>query len=300
MAPASHALAGAVPGALCTLPDKGKCMSMKWMIPCAALLACFSLEQGRAQEKTAPPAETVATPSVAAEAAGPVAVTDQLLPSDWIRYSQPVCCGPVGGDGPIKSELYVRTGPNFVMGGGYFPAHLNPVGMTFEAGGRSLFFNEPRDHAWVIDLGISFIGHSCGSTDPVVLNVFLIDDGVQRDVDATVKRLLRTYVNLALGQEWYPWAPACAPGKKWRFGTDAGVRFGTCRVDFNEIEPLSRNMWAAFVAAHTDLEIPCGSNCVFLTGLRVEWGYTWNTVLQSFNNADIADLAVMLTAGVRF
>jgi hypothetical protein len=102
-----------------------------------------------------------------------------------------------------------------------------------------------------------------------------------------------------VGREWYLWAPADQPGSKWRVGMDLGGRVGVARADFNEITHRTDNLWGAFVAIHSDWEIPCGS-CIWMAGVRTEWGYSWMGILQSFNNSDIADLGLMLNLGVRF
>jgi len=61
-----------------------------------------------------------------------------LPSSPWLVYpSSPCCCGAVGTcGGPIGSELFVRSGMTFPLGGGFFGAHLNP-GWAVEGGGRS-------------------------------------------------------------------------------------------------------------------------------------------------------------------
>jgi hypothetical protein len=78
-----------------------------------------------------------------------------------------------------------------------------------------------------------------------------------------------------------------------------GGRIGTAKVDFNEIEHRTDNMWGAYVALHTDWEMCCGS-CVWFAGARCEYGYTWMSILQSQNNSDIGDMSVLLNLGVRF
>src|SRR5262249_5357488 len=72
--------------------------------------------------------------------------------SSWLRYPRsPGCCGPVGGDGPIGSEVYLRTGASFALGDGVL-ADAADVGWAIRGGGRSLFFNPARDAAWTADL----------------------------------------------------------------------------------------------------------------------------------------------------
>lgn len=280
-------------------------MNTKSVFLCSLVLAVYSYTPCSAQQLPVAATPLGAPPAVSADAGPPSYESSQFLPSNWIRYSQPECCNSIGCDGPIKTELYERTGASFPMGGGDFPQRLNSVGYTLQGGARVLFFNVPRDAAWVVDMGISFNSDASSSPDPVQLNI-LVQDGtaaasdiVKRDIQVTVRHLYRTYANLALGREWYLWAPADQPGSKWRVGMDFGGRYGVARADFNEISHRTDNMWGSFVAVHSDWEIPCGS-CIWMAGVRVEWGYTTMGILQSFNDSNIADLGVMLNLGVRF
>ena len=104
---------------------------------------------------------------------------------------------------------------------------------------------------------------------------------------------------VGVGREYYLWGSADQPCNKWRVGADLGGRIGSAKVDFNEIEHRTDNLWGAYVAVHSDWEMPCGS-FVWFAGLRVEYGYTWTSILQSQNNSDVGDLAVLINLGVRF
>src|SRR5262249_34990144 len=66
----------------------------------------------------------------------------------------PNCCGPIGGDGPLGYEIYVRAGPSFVVSDNRFSKTLE-TGWDIEGGARALFFDPDRTAAWTIDLGIS-------------------------------------------------------------------------------------------------------------------------------------------------
>ena len=46
------------------------------------------------------------------------------------------CCGPIGGDGPVGQEVYVRTGPSIPFGKGVLAEALN-AGWNVTLGGRS-------------------------------------------------------------------------------------------------------------------------------------------------------------------
>ncbi len=122
---------------------------------------------------------------------------------------------------------------------------------------------------------------------------------VRRVLNVTVQDLFRTSVDVAVGREWYLWAPANECGSKWRMGLDVGGRVGVATVDFNEIRHRTDNLWGMFVALHSDWEVPCGC-CVWMAGVRVEYAYTWMGILQSQNNADIGDIGLMMNFGVRF
>jgi hypothetical protein len=281
-------------------------MNTKSVFLCSLVLAASAYAPCGAQQLPAAATPLGTPPAASVDTSPPPNEASQFLPSNWIRYSQPECCDSVGCDGPIKSELYERTGASFPMGGGDFPRRLNSAGYEIEGGGRVLFFNVPRDRAWTIDLGITFNSDASDSNQIVPLNILVNEaaagaaaNPVRRDVDVTIRHLYRTAANVALGREFYLWAPADQPGSKWRVGLDLGGRIGVVRADFNEIEHRTDNMWGAFVALHSDWEIPCGS-CIWMAGIRTEFNYTWTDVLQFQNNSDIADISLMLNFGVRF
>jgi hypothetical protein len=230
---------------------------------------------------------------------------------DWLAYVLPGCCGPVGADGPIRGEAYVRGGPSFPFGEHVF-AHTLAVGWTVEGGARSLFFNPAQDAAWTADLSVSNTYNH--STSGLIRIPFLSTKSGEPRVffgreagfpGVTVAELNRTFVNLSLGREWYL-DPANGGGPAVRFGADAGGRLGTGNVEFHETQHHSDTIYGVFVAVHADVEYPfhcgCGGGCccTFVAGLRAEWSYTWSDLLQSQNNGDLMDADVLLTAGVRF
>ena len=53
-----------------------------------------------------------------------------------------------------------------------------------------------------------------------------------------------------------------------------------------------------YAGAHADLEIPCGGACIFYTGVRAEWDYTWMDILQ--RSSDIMGINALATFGVRW
>jgi hypothetical protein len=109
----------------------------------------------------------------------------------------------------------------------------------------------------------------------------------------------RTFANLALGGEWYLSGPATCNHRTWRSGFDVGGRWGTAKMDLTGIQHRTGVLTGVFAAVHSDLEIPCGCY-LFFAGVRAEWGYTFSDILQSQNDADVMDVNLMLTAGVRF
>jgi hypothetical protein len=281
-------------------------MNTKRIVLCSLVLAVSAYAPCGAQQLPVPATPLGALPAPVEDTTVSPGESNSLLPSNWIRYSQPDCCGAPGTcGGPIKSELYFRPGLAFPIGGGDFPRRLNSAGYTLQGGGRVLFFNEPRDKAWVVDLGISFFSDASDSRETVPLNI-LVQDGTpgapnpqRRNLDVTIKHLYRTFANVGIGREYYLWAPADQPGTHWRVGADIGGRIGAAKADFNEIKHRTDNMWGAYVALHTDWEMACGS-CVWFVGARCEYGYTWMGILQSQNNSDIGDMSVLLNLGVRF
>jgi hypothetical protein len=231
------------------------------------------------------------------EAAPPAAKPAPRL-SDWITYTRPCgCCGPIGDDGPIRSELYVRTGPAFLLATDFLSRALQS-GWAVQGGGRTLFFNSAGDAAWTGDLSISFMfNHGNG-------DVMFEFSG--REVSA--RALYRTYVNAGFGREWYLHgnAKACG-GWFWRAGADIGGRYGAERLDIND-DPnflgfARRNDTVAglYLSAHTDLELPCGC-CTWVYGLRLEWDYTWSDMLlqPSGKLSDLQDINLLINLGVRF
>ena len=281
-------------------------MNTKYGILCSLVLAVFASAPGFAQQLPVSATPLGDAPASAAVSSTTGNESTDLVPSNWIRYSQPECCGPTGACGPIGSELYFRPGASFPIGGGDFPRRLNSTGFMFEAGGRVLFFNAPQTAAWTVELGVTFMGNSADSNETIPLNILVNEaaagaaaNPVRRNVEVTVNHIIRTAADVSVGREWYLWAPANEYGKKWRVGLDVGGRVGVASADFNEIRHRTDNLWGALCALHSDWEIPCGS-CVWMAGIRAEYSYTWMGILQSQNNSDIGDIGLMLNLGVRF
>jgi hypothetical protein len=226
---------------------------------------------------------------------------------DWMLYHRPSSCFcPVGGDGPIQTELYLRAGVSFPVGGGVYSRILQ-TGWEIQGGGRALFFNTARDAAWVVDLGVVNIWNHSNRPDVLIpLSVAQSTTGAMGaqtiaflPLDVTAAALNRTFGSASLGKEWWLTDPATAPCNRLRWGVDLGGRYGSNSATFHEIRHRTDVIGAAFIALHADLEIPCGC-CTFIYGLRTEYQYSWSDILQSQNSGDLADFSLLVNFGVRF
>lgn len=249
-------------------------------------------------------AESAAVSSRAADRVEPAAPRSGEL-SSWIKYGRPGCCDPIGGDGPIVSELYTRVGPSLPVAGGVLNNTL-ATGWMFQGGGRSLFFDPSMTSAWTVDLSL---GHIVNNGNQLNLNFQLNPGPDNSPRRGNVRTLHRTFVTLGLGREWYLngaandfshyWA-------MWRFGVDGGARLGTSRMDFNELrtgENFQRThdvFWSGYLAMHTDVEIPCGGCCIFQAGFRSEWQYDWLDVFPFNPKSNLQSVNLLFTAGVRY
>jgi hypothetical protein len=230
------------------------------------------------------------------------------VPDDWIQYRRPGSCFcPVGGNGPIKTELYLRAGVDFPFGPGVY-GHVLQTGWEIEGGARVLFCRPGMNSAWVVDVGLINIWNHCNRPDvQVPLTVFEptpfgtsvpVSFGQNGLPGVTLDSLNRTLVSAGLGKDWWCSAPADAPGWKLRWGLDAGGRWGSGSATFHEIRHRTDVMGGAYAAAHIDLEHSCGC-CTFYTGFRTEYNYTFSDILQQ-NNSEVQDLSILLTFGVRY
>lgn len=221
--------------------------------------------------------------------------------SDWIAYRRDCCEGPPGRYTPLYTELYVRAGPSEPVGGGVLNRDLQ-TGWSFQGGARALFFDEPHTAAWVVDLHIINTYESAGAnktqfavTAPV--KGVTVNYGQGGIPGATLQGSNRTLVGVGFGREWYLREPATSDAWRWRWGLDAGGRYGSHRININEGGHLVDVIGGTYAAVHTDVEIPC-KQFVFYTGLRLEWAYTWSDILQQ--PSDVQDLTLYLTLGVRY
>lgn len=243
-----------------------------------------------------------ATPERPAVAPVPAALSvgqpsPQAAMSDsWIYQRDPHCCGPIGGDGPIGGELYLRGGPNIILGGSHFARALRP-GIELMGGGKSLFFTPEGDRAWIVDLGVSFTENGGRGEETFDLN------GQQ----VRLRKLDRTAVSLGLGHDWFVKGPGFVGGSwdpNFRFGIDGGARWGTAHVNLTTTDGLNsffreQSVYgAAFAALHFDVEVPVGA-WTLLAGVRGEWSYSFMDPLPGMN-VHLQDLNLLLTIGARY
>jgi hypothetical protein len=289
---------------------------------CLVALVMTLAGASAARAQYGPPAtgNSGALPSAALPAPGPEpSAADAPVPpptgprlSDYILGTRPDCCGPVGGNGPISTELYVRWGPSVNLQTGFLSKVLE-TGWEVQAGGRVLFFNPQADAAWTLEVGFSDVSNQ-GQHDDRVAHLFSVlvpiaGGGATRvnNVGVTVRSLNRTYANLGFGREWYLLGPAancpgCGTmpgGPNWRVGIDVGGRYGTEKMNFHEFQHRTEVIEGAWAALHTDLEYPCGG-VVVLVGGRVEWDNTWmHQILQDIPE-NLQNLNVLMTLGLRY
>jgi hypothetical protein len=306
-------------------------MSTKPVFPCALLLALVGASLVRAQPpsdqratdyRATPPNAIVATtqtPNMTGvnEVPPPTEVFPPPNPDKWMCYTCPDCCGPMGKCGPVRYELFLRSGPALNIGGGTASGVL-ASGWMFEAGGRSLFFDADPVRAWTVELSVSDV-YNHGNRP----NIQYIFGGTTNAAGTPVPNLVstaslnRTYGNVSGGREWWLIGMPFECGWRWRAGVDGGFRYGTCNHDMHNFNPnsaapgttipgtnfgqISRNgsiTYGPFAAIHSDIEFPCNC-CTYLAGVRAEWDYSRMNVIPLRNN-DIYDLNLMLNIGVRY
>jgi hypothetical protein len=289
-------------------------MSVKSICLAGLAAVLLGLGQARAQpsmtpygSRSGPPSEGAApTPGDAAPPAAAPAPLQTL--SDWIIYPRgPGCCGPVGGDGPIGTQLYLRSGVSIPTGDGMFERTLH-AGWDIEGGVRALFFNPAQDAAWTVDLGITNIfqnGDKRTKFNLINFPVTTTQGGtptIENTFPVSVRSLNRTFVDLAAGREWYllGGADCSCQGPNVRAGFDFGGRYGSEKINFEETHHRTDTIGGVFVALHADVECPCCGACILLAGGRVEWDYTWNDIFGEPTRSDIEDLNLMFNFGVRY
>ena len=216
----------------------------------------------------------------------------------WLYGDCANCCGPIGSHGPIGTELYARTGPSFIVGGGTLASALR-TGWDVEGGGRSLFYSTDGHRAWIIDASLSYTANG-GDLSHKFQGLIGPADQV------TIHFLNRTAVHLGLGHDWW----FCGPGDvgsffnpNFRFGFDGGGTYGTSHVDLNSpvapglYERIQKVYGGAYAGVHFDMEVPLGA-WTFVTGVRVGWTDDFLHVLPGNNT--IEGINLLWNVGVRY
>lgn len=282
-------------------------MNVKAFLCGTLVVAVLGVRSAAAQELT-PPTYTDQGPQSTLDGEVPpdhIASPGSL--SSWITYIKPNCCGHTGIGGLIGNELYLRAGWSIPWQGGVL-RNVAETGWMVQGGGRLLFFNEPLDRAWTADVSLSNTWNH-GQRDDIPITLILRDTnnpGQFVTQQVTLRSLNRTCVNLTGGREYYGRSllKGCDGGWNWRWGWDAGGRYGTMRADLDEFGMRSffrRNdvIGGVLFSLHSDVEVPCGC-CTWQGGIRAEISYTWSDIFQAQNNADLLDVNLLLTLGVRF
>jgi hypothetical protein len=287
-------------------------MNLKTFGLCGMVLVLLGASAVRAQYSksptgdSGPPTETL---TVYPSSPSTATTVSTFGLSSWIKGDQPDCMGPLGGNGPIRSELYVQAGPSVPIAGGFFNDTLK-TGWEIQGGGRTLFFNTQDDAAWIVDLSLSNInntgrnpGHTATLHNVIVPGPPSFGGGATNisvpSLSVSTRALNRTFVNLGFGREMYLYGGPDADGLSWRVGIDGGGRYGSAKLEMHEIKHRTDTIAGAFVSLHSDVEIPYG--CItLLAGFRLEWDYTWMDILQIQNNSDLQDLNLLFMAGIRF
>jgi hypothetical protein len=294
-------------------------MSIKASFLSASLLFLLAASTAWCQAPTVPapqpttgtvymPADTVLAPGPQAGAppaatnmpmdnapAGVDPVTGKPLPvqNSWIAYPQPGCCGPVGGNGPIMMELFLRSGTVSPVGGTRMSSALG-TGWEIWGGGRSLFFNTNRDKAFTVELGLmNTYNRGNGSVTWNLLGN-----------PATISSLNRTVAIGGLGWECFC-KPVndCCNGWNWRFGFDGGGGWGTANLGMNDDAFLSGfarindHPGMLYGALHFDIEKSWGC-CTWDIGARIEDDFTWMQVLGGGSNMN--SINALMNVNVRF
>lgn len=219
------------------------------------------------------------------------------ITSPWLTGSSLNCCGPVGGHGPIGSELYLRTGPSIPIGGNFLDDRTQ-VGWNVGGGGRTLLFNPSRSAAWTWDFGVDYT-YNNGRRDPTGFILF--------GEPVAIRALHRTAVRLTMGREWFlnhPAALGALGGFNTRLGFDVGGFLGSSHVDLNPIDEPGGYRRRHDVIGGTILGLGLtwerqlnGWN--LLLGLRSEWRYNRIDALPG-TDGDFHDVNMLLTGGIRF
>jgi hypothetical protein len=247
----------------------------------------------------------------------PVPIPLGLPASPYLTYPRsPCCCGAVGTcGGPIGSALFFRSGFAFPVGTSIFDRYLH-TGWDVEGGGQLFLFNQHSTAAWTGTLGISNMFLRTGNANlPVTLYRVPVHTApttpspfpstqiaVIPSLDVTVSSLNMTFVNVGFGREWWLLGsanPGQQQGWNWRVGIDGGGRWGSAKVEFDQIQHHTGVVGGMYLGLDSDIEHPFRCGIVF-AGTRLEYNYIWTHLLQDQNNGDFQSLNLLFQLGIRF
>ena len=205
------------------------------------------------------------------------------------------CCGPVGANGPIGEEVYVRFGVTIPQGDTLLVRNLKR-GQTAQIGARTQFFDPSGDAAWAIDAHVAYFFNRGTNGDIVTLETEPV----------TIHSLHRTAVGLGFGRDWFLFRPGFILDTwdaNFRLGADVGGRWGAGHVNFDTPfeEGGYRRRYDVFAQAFGGLtatmEIPLGG-WIWLIGGRVEADYTFSDLIP--RQASFYQYSGMGMLGVRY
>jgi len=294
-------------------------MSRRPIFPCTLLLMVLSVPAAHAQSP-GPQADlgdpTARPQSELVEPRPTVVWPPQVAPDSYILYDQNACghcCGPIGGCGPIRMELFADSGPTLSFGSDFVTRSLE-MGWMVGGGARTLFFNRAETAAWSVDLSLNYSWNHASNNSVQTLYAVPVTNVLGNVADelhqVSMANLYRTFVGVGVGREWFLLGPTFTGNTNWIAGVDGGFRYGTARIDMIDFATDSPSgfvrttdqLYGGYVGFHTDLEIPHNC-CTYLVGFRTEWsgmvmrsGALFNTI----NDQHVYDVNFLLTLGVRF
>jgi len=288
-------------------------------LPAGEPVRPVSMFQSQPVEPPAAMSTEPASPPLQSDAAVPAITQPPALPagsvcSPWTGPGGTGCCGPVGGNGPILSEYFFRTGVNFLISGNILKQTLQ-TGTVQSFGGRSLFFNPEGSKAWTAEIGIDYFYNNGGKPN-FEYPIDVISPPNRPDIQTTLFAGIREYhraaLHVAFGRELFMYAPAYNACRNYRFGWDLGGRYGYSRLNLNVFpenpdDPTERDQFnkrsdtfgTFFVALHADAEFPVFQCKTFVVGIRSEYGYNWTDIVQLFDS-DTQEVNIMLNFGLKF
>lgn len=231
------------------------------------------------------------------------------VPSPYMQYCRSGDCHDYFGFmGPVRSEYYVRSGISLPFGNGIYGENLE-TGWLIQGGARVHFFTPAENRSWFFDVSLSNVWNQAASTNArVPLSIIVpnfagnptrVNLGEGGVPGVTIRDINRTFVNLGAGHAFYFNGNPDNGFRNFRFLIDGGGRYGSTSAQFYEIRQRTDTITGAYVGLEGNVEIPWGC-CTFIGGVRGEYAYTWNDVLQAQNEADIQDINIIFSLGVKY